>query len=97
LFEHKPAPASEAGLTLAGYRLWMNGDPYRLAWFSLILALTWVGVVMSEADACSARRLRQCRAALLKSVFLLPMCSEVIVILSVITPRTYVILFAPLA
>ncbi len=43
----KPVAIGLAGLTLAGYRLWLKGDPYRLAWFSLILALTWVGVVMS--------------------------------------------------
>jgi AAA family ATP:ADP antiporter len=43
----KPVAIGLAGLSLAGYRLWMKGDPYRLAWFSLALALGWVGVVMS--------------------------------------------------
>ncbi len=43
----KPVAIGLAGLSLAGYRLWMKGDPYRLAWFSLALALGWVGVVLS--------------------------------------------------
>lgn len=43
----KPVAIGLAGISLAGYRLFMKGDPYRLAWFSLVLALTWVGVVMS--------------------------------------------------
>jgi ATP/ADP translocase/HEAT repeat protein len=43
----KPVAIGLAGISLAGYRLWMKGDPYRLAWFSLVLAITWVGVVMS--------------------------------------------------
>jgi ATP/ADP translocase/HEAT repeat protein len=41
----KPTAIGLAGVSLAGYRLWLHGDPYRLAWFSLVLALTWVGVV----------------------------------------------------
>jgi AAA family ATP:ADP antiporter len=43
----KPVAIGIAGVTLAGYRLWTKGDPYTLAWFSLALALCWVGVVMS--------------------------------------------------
>ncbi len=43
----KPVAIGLAGLCLAGYRLWGGGDPYKLAGFSLVLALTWVGVVMS--------------------------------------------------
>ncbi len=43
----KPVAIGLAGVALAGYRNWFNGDPYRLAWFSLLLALTWLAVVMS--------------------------------------------------
>ncbi len=42
----KPLAIGLAGIALAAYRLWTNGNPYTLAWFSLALALIWVGVVM---------------------------------------------------
>lgn len=43
----KPTSIGLAGVLLAGYRAFGGGDPYRLAWVSLIFALVWVGVVIS--------------------------------------------------
>lgn len=42
----KPVAIGLAGLSLAGYRTFMKGDPYKLAWFSLALAIGWIAVVM---------------------------------------------------
>ncbi len=42
----KPVAIGLAGLSLAGYRIFMKGDPYKLAWFSLALAIGWIAVVM---------------------------------------------------
>lgn len=43
----KPMAIGLAGISLAAYRAFFDGNPYRLAWFSLALALAWVGVVLS--------------------------------------------------
>ncbi|MCC6333464.1 MAG: HEAT repeat domain-containing protein [Myxococcales bacterium] len=42
----KPMAIGVAGLLLAGYRHFLGGDPYRLAWLSLVLCAAWVAVVM---------------------------------------------------
>lgn len=42
----KPMAIGLAGIFLAGYRIWLGGDPYRLAWFSLALCVVWVLVVV---------------------------------------------------
>ncbi len=41
----KPIASGLAGVFLAGYRLWGGGDPFHLAWFSLVMCLAWLGVV----------------------------------------------------
>ena len=42
----KPMAIGLAGVLLALYRAFLGGDPYRLAWLSLLLSLAWVGVVL---------------------------------------------------
>ncbi|MBL8952715.1 MAG: MFS transporter [Myxococcaceae bacterium] len=42
----KPMAIGLAGLALAGYRAWGGGDPYRLAWLSLVLSGAWIAVVV---------------------------------------------------
>lgn len=41
----KPMAIGLAGLGLAAYRVWGGGDPYRLAWFSLVLCTAWLAIV----------------------------------------------------
>lgn len=41
----KPLAVGLSGMTLAAYRAWGGGDPYRLAWLSLVLCGVWIGVV----------------------------------------------------
>lgn len=42
----KPMSIGLAGVALAGYRLFLGGDPYRLAWLSLVLCGAWIAVVL---------------------------------------------------
>ncbi len=42
----KPVAIGVGGLSLAAYRAWGGGDPYRLAWLSLVLCGVWVSVVV---------------------------------------------------
>lgn len=42
----KPMAIGLAGVTLAGYRAFLGGDPYRLAWLSLTLCGAWIAVVL---------------------------------------------------
>lgn len=42
----KPSAIGLAGLLLAGYRAVGGGDPYRLAWLSMLLCAAWVLVVL---------------------------------------------------
>jgi AAA family ATP:ADP antiporter len=42
----KPMAIGLAGVTLAVYRTSLGGDPYRLAWGSLVLCAAWVAVVV---------------------------------------------------
>lgn len=41
----KPVAIGLAGVALAGYRTFLGGDPYRLAWLSLALCAAWLAVV----------------------------------------------------
>jgi AAA family ATP:ADP antiporter len=41
----KPAAIGIGGLALAGYRAWGGGDPYKIAWLTLVLAGVWISVV----------------------------------------------------
>jgi ATP/ADP translocase/HEAT repeat protein len=41
----KPFSIGLAGLALAGYRTFLGGDPYRLAYFTLILSGVWLAIV----------------------------------------------------
>lgn len=41
----KPVAIGLAGLSLAAYKQWGGGDPYRLAWLSLVLSGVWISVV----------------------------------------------------
>lgn len=41
----KPMAIGLAGITLAGYRIFLGGDPYLLAWLSLVLCGAWLAVV----------------------------------------------------
>ncbi len=43
----KPVAIGLSGLGLAAYRAWGGGDPYRLAWFSILLCGGWLAVVVS--------------------------------------------------
>jgi AAA family ATP:ADP antiporter len=43
----KPVAIGLSGLVLASYRVWGGGNPYRLAWLSLVLCCVWVAVVVS--------------------------------------------------
>lgn len=42
----KPIAIGLGGLALAGYRAFGGGDPYRIAWLSLLLCGVWVAVVV---------------------------------------------------
>ncbi len=42
----KPMSIGLAGVALVGYRLFLGGDPYKLAWLSLVLCATWLAVVL---------------------------------------------------
>ncbi len=43
----KPMAIGLAGVALAGYRNFGGGNPYKLAWVSLVFALAWIAVVIS--------------------------------------------------
>jgi HEAT repeat protein len=42
----KPTAIGIGGLALAGYRAWGGGDPYKIAWLTLVLAGVWISVVV---------------------------------------------------
>jgi AAA family ATP:ADP antiporter len=42
----KPIAIGVGGLSLAAYRAWGGGDPYKLAWLSLVLSGVWISVVV---------------------------------------------------
>ncbi|MHB8874768.1 MAG: HEAT repeat domain-containing protein, partial [Myxococcaceae bacterium] len=43
----KPFSIGVCGIGLVGYRLWLGGDPYTLAWVALVLSAVWLAIVAS--------------------------------------------------
>ncbi len=43
----KPVSIGLCGLALAGYKTWLGGDPYRLAWLSLVFCAVWAAIVFA--------------------------------------------------